>query len=135
MFEAAYAALFGLLVGSFLNVCIHRWPRDLSVVRPRSHCPHCGHQLAWFDNMPVMSYLLLRGRCRYCRRPISARYPAVELLTAALFFLRPLPIRTPQPRQRYAEGSPVWGVWFFLNDFWRLLLVYPDAAIRVFLTY
>jgi leader peptidase (prepilin peptidase)/N-methyltransferase len=86
MYEALLAAIFGLLVGSFLNVCIHRWPRDLSVVHPRSRCPECERQIDWFDNIPVLSYLLLRGRCRHCRAPISARYPIVELLTAALFF-------------------------------------------------
>lgn len=77
--------IFGLLVGSFLNVCIHRWPRDESVVRPRSRCPHCGKQIAFFDNIPVLSYLLLRGRCRACQGPISVRYPIVELLNGVLF--------------------------------------------------
>lgn len=86
MIEAGLAAIFGLLIGSFLNVCIHRWPRDLSVVHPRSRCPKCERQLAWFDNIPVLSYVLVRGRCRYCGVPISIRYPIVELLTAVLFF-------------------------------------------------
>jgi len=86
MLEAALAALFGLLIGSFLNVCIHRLPRDLSVVRPRSHCPECEKTIAWFDNVPVLSYLLLKGRCRHCGKPIPARYPIVEVLTAVLFF-------------------------------------------------
>ena len=81
------AALFGLLIGSFLNVCIYRWPRDLSVVRPRSRCPECEAPIAAFDNIPVLSYFLLRGRCRHCRAPISARYPAVELMTALIFAL------------------------------------------------
>jgi leader peptidase (prepilin peptidase)/N-methyltransferase len=84
--EAILALLFGLLIGSFLNVCIHRWPRGRSVVKPRSHCVRCRKPIAWYDNIPVVSYLLLRGRCRYCGRHISARYPAVELLTGALFF-------------------------------------------------
>ncbi len=77
----------GLLVGSFLNVCIYRLPRDLSVVRPRSFCPECEHPIAAYDNIPVLSYLLLRGRCRHCSAAISWRYPVVELLTAALFAL------------------------------------------------
>lgn len=79
-----FAALFGLLVGSFLNVCIHRLPRNESVVRPRSHCPECRHPLLWYENIPLASYLLQRGRCRHCRHPISLRYPTVELLTALL---------------------------------------------------
>jgi leader peptidase (prepilin peptidase) / N-methyltransferase len=85
--EACLALLFGLLIGSFLNVCIYRMPRDLSVVRPRSFCPACQHPIAWYDNVPVLSYLLLRGRCRHCKAAISPRYPAVELLTGALFFV------------------------------------------------
>ena len=84
MFELL-AGLFGLLIGSFLNVCIYRWPRDLSVVRPRSHCTSCDSQIAWFDNVPVFSYAALRGRCRDCAAPIHWRYPVVELLTAFSF--------------------------------------------------
>ena len=84
--EALLALLFGLLIGSFLNVCIHRWPRGRSVVSPRSHCVRCRKMIPWYDNIPLLSYAVLRGRCRYCRRPISARYPAVELLTGLLFF-------------------------------------------------
>jgi len=86
MIEALLALLFGLLIGSFLNVCIYRWPRDLSVVRPRSHSPSCGKTIVWYDNVPVLSFLLLRGRCRYCKARIPLRYPIVELMTAALFF-------------------------------------------------
>jgi leader peptidase (prepilin peptidase) / N-methyltransferase len=83
--EAALAFLFGLLIGSFLNVCIYRLPRDLSVVRPRSYCPACEHGIAWYDNVPLASYALLRGRCRHCHARISPRYPLVELLTGLLF--------------------------------------------------
>jgi len=84
--EATLALLFGLLIGSFLNVCIHRWPRGRSVVRPRSHCVRCRKTIAWYDNIPVLSYALLRGRCRYCGKHISWRYPTVELLTGLLWF-------------------------------------------------
>jgi len=86
LIEAALAALAGLLIGSFLNVCIYRLPHDLSVVAPRSFCPQCDKPIAWFDNIPVLSYLLLRGRCRKCKARIPVRYPSVELLTASSFF-------------------------------------------------
>jgi leader peptidase (prepilin peptidase)/N-methyltransferase len=75
----------GLCIGSFLNVCIYRLPLGLSVVRPASRCPGCGQALAWWDNIPVFSYVVLWGRCRTCRLPISVRYPIVEALTAAVF--------------------------------------------------
>jgi len=102
------AAGFGLLVGSFLNVVILRLPRRMEwqwkrdsreilgepelydppppgIVVERSHCPHCGHQLSWYENIPVLSWLVLRGKCRSCKAPISAQYPAIELLTMLLF--------------------------------------------------
>ena len=81
----AYAFLVGLCVGSFLNVCVSRWPRDLSVVRPRSRCPHCGHQLAWFENIPLFSWIALRARCRCCDEPISMIYPLLEAGIGALW--------------------------------------------------
>ncbi len=77
--------LAGLCIGSFLNVCIWRIPRDESIVRPGSHCPACNHAIAPWDNIPLLSWLLLRGRCRHCHAPISPRYVVVELLTGALF--------------------------------------------------
>ncbi len=77
--------LFGLAFGSFLNVCIYRLPLGLSVVAPRSACPQCKQPIAFYDNLPVLSWLLLRGRCRNCKAPISPRYLLIELLTGALF--------------------------------------------------
>lgn len=87
LFFALTLFAFGLAFGSFLNVCIYRLPRDKSVVSPGSACPGCGHAIRWYDNVPVLSWLVLGGRCRDCRTPISPRYAVVELLTASLFLI------------------------------------------------
>src|ERR1044072_5550869 len=86
-FFVAVVGLFGALIGSFLNVVIHRVPREESIAFPASRCPSCGTAIRPYDNIPVVSWAVLRGRCRSCRTPISARYPAVELLTGVLFAL------------------------------------------------
>ncbi|MCX5749502.1 MAG: prepilin peptidase [Candidatus Saganbacteria bacterium] len=86
LFEATAVIVLGLVTGSFINVCVYRLPRCLSIVYPPSNCPACGHRLAFFDLIPALSFLLLRGKCRYCKNRISARYLVVELVTAALFF-------------------------------------------------
>ncbi len=80
-----YAGVLGAVVGSFLNVCVSRWPAGESVVRPRSRCPGCEAGIAWYDNVPVLSWIVLRGRCRNCGMRISAQYPLIELATAALW--------------------------------------------------
>jgi leader peptidase (prepilin peptidase) / N-methyltransferase len=93
----AFAALVGAVVGSFLNVCIHRLPRGQSIVWPRSACPSCRRELSWFDNIPLVSWLALGGRCRTCRAAIGARYPVIEALTAimavgAMWYYGPTPL-------------------------------------------
>lgn len=79
--------IYGLIIGSFLNVCIYRIPRGESIAWPGSHCPTCSHSLSWYDNIPLFSYLVLKGKCRYCRTNISAQYPLVESLNALLYII------------------------------------------------
>jgi len=86
------AGVFGLMIGSFLNVCISRLPEGESIVTPASRCPACKTPLAWRDNVPVLSWIWLRGKCRSCSAPISLRYPVVELATAAVFVLQVLAV-------------------------------------------
>ncbi len=86
-YGTVFSMLIGLCIGSFLNVCIYRVPLDLSIARPRSFCPTCEKPIAWYDNIPVLSYLVLGGKCRQCHTRISARYPLVELLTGLLFVM------------------------------------------------
>lgn len=80
-----WLAALGLCVGSFINVLVYRLPRGENIARPPSRCPSCGHRLRWFENVPLISYLVLRAKCRACKAPISARYPTLEVLTAVLF--------------------------------------------------
>jgi leader peptidase (prepilin peptidase) / N-methyltransferase len=82
-----YFIVIGLLIGSFLNVCIFRIPRKESIAWPASHCPGCGYVLKWYDLVPVLSYILLRGKCRQCRSHITLRYPVIELVTGIVFTL------------------------------------------------
>ncbi|MDQ1258174.1 MAG: Prepilin leader peptidase/N-methyltransferase [Candidatus Hydrogenedentes bacterium] len=84
-FCAIISFILGGLIGSFLNVCVYRLPRNESIVKPRSHCPKCGKLIVWYDNIPVLSWLILRARCRNCGLPISWMYPLVEAITALLF--------------------------------------------------
>jgi len=87
MIVKIFILVFGSCVGSFLNVCIHRLPKEKSLVFPGSFCPKCKTPIKWYDNVPVLSYLFLRGRCRECSEKISIRYPLVELITAAFFLI------------------------------------------------
>ena len=84
-FFAVAAALAGLCVGSFLNVCILRLPKEQSLLTPPSTCPHCGQRIAWYDNIPLVSWIVLRGKCRRCGKAISAQYPLIEALVGALW--------------------------------------------------
>jgi len=120
-FFAVAAFLFGLLFGSFLNVCIYRLPRGLSIVSPRSACPQCHALIAAYDNIPVLSWLLLGGRCRHCKAPITARYAAVELLTGALFLASYL-----------AFGGPTLAaLQAFVFSFLVLGLIFTDAETHL----
>lgn len=83
----AVSLIMGLLVGSFCNVCVGRWPHGESVVSPRSRCPKCLNAIAWYDNIPLLSWLILAAKCRHCKAPISWQYPVVEAITGVLFVL------------------------------------------------
>lgn len=122
-----FSGLLGACVGSFLNVCIYRLPRDdLSVNRPvRSFCPTCGHAIAWFDNLPLLSWLALGGRCRACRAPIASRYLIVEALTATFFVI---------VARRYLCGDEAnWGAYFSLLSLITALIVasFIDLDLRI----
>jgi leader peptidase (prepilin peptidase)/N-methyltransferase len=83
----AFIFIFGSFIGSFLNVCIYRLPKDTSIVKPRSFCPKCQATIKWYDNIPVLSFLFLRGKCRNCGEKISLRYPIIEIISAVLFLV------------------------------------------------
>jgi leader peptidase (prepilin peptidase)/N-methyltransferase len=116
-------ALLGACIGSFTNVVAWRLPRQESVVRPGSHCPRCGTPLAWFENLPLLSWLGLRGRCRHCHQPIALRYPLVELLCAGLW----VAVLAAQPATMGPAPAPVpllLAGWLLLS--WLLPLVLID---------
>jgi leader peptidase (prepilin peptidase) / N-methyltransferase len=121
--------LFGLLFGSFLNVCIYRMPRELSVVRPRSACPHCHAPIAGYDNIPVISWLVLGGKCRQCKARISPRYAAVELLTG-VFFALSYHAATLEPHPTPAD-TLIAGVRYCVFSFLLIGLVFTDAETKL----
>ena len=110
---AVISLLLGAAIGSFLNVCIYRIPLDQSVVRPPSHCFSCNQPVAWYDNIPVLSYLVLRGKCRRCKTPYSPRYLGVEILTAVLFLLVWLQYGGSAEAARFDPRIPVY--WLFVS--------------------
>lgn len=110
-----YTFFFGACIGSFLNVCIWRLPRNESVVRPRSHCPNCGALIKWYQNIPIVSWCCLRGRCANCHKPIVFRYTLVELLGGVLFLAAYLKWAAPgtlgmDPARSFAEVPVLWLV-------------------------
>ena len=110
----------GLILGSFLNACIYRIPRKISIVTPRSFCPHCKEQIAWWQNIPLLSFILLRGRCYYCREKISWRYPLVELLTGIISVIL------------YLQFSLSYTLLFYLLFFYTLIVLsFIDISHRV----
>lgn len=109
-----FAVLFGLIIGSFLNVVVHRVPRHESLVRPGSHCPGCDTPIRWYDNLPLVSWVLLRGRCRSCHERISVRYPLVEAFTGASFGLS---------LYRFGVGWYVLVAWLFVAALLCLALI------------
>ena len=115
---------FGLVIGSFLNVCIYRLPRGKSVVWPGSRCPACGRALVWYENVPVLGWLVLRGRCRTCRAPIPVSYPLVEAATAGLF-LAALQVYGPTPLLAVRLALVCALVALFVIDWCHQIL--PDA--------
>ncbi|WP_224981718.1 prepilin peptidase [Geomonas agri] len=124
---AVFAFLFGAVVGSFLNVCICRMPSNESVVSPPSHCPKCDYQIRWYDNIPILSYLALRGKCRSCGTPISIQYPVVELLNGLLslaLFLKFFPQRL------FEAGAPSQYVLIGLFYF-SVLFVFCSALVVI----
>jgi leader peptidase (prepilin peptidase)/N-methyltransferase len=124
-FIAAFVFAFGLIIGSFLNVCISRLPHGQSVVRPPSRCPKCQAPIQPYDNIPVLSYLLLGGKCRNCKARISPVYPAVELLTALLFLACYLVFGNSVAAAKWAAFSALLVVLVFTD--WRERLL-PDAV-------
>jgi len=114
------AGMFGLVFGSFFNVCIYRIPQGKSIAWPSSFCPKCKHPIAWYDNVPVLSYLFLLGKCRHCKQPISLQYPAVELLTSLLTVLFV-----------YRYGISVWTVGVLIAVYFLIILSVIDLELMI----
>lgn len=130
-------AVFGLIIGSFLNVCIFRIPRGESIVFPASHCPNCGAKIRPYDNVPVLSYLWLLGRCRSCRQPVSLQYPAVEILNGAAYYFCALKWGAAAPTLVNSLLLSVLIVLVFIDWQHQILpnvLTLPGAALGILLS-
>ena len=127
----AWAGALGLVLGSFLNVVIHRLPRGESVVTPRSRCPACGRGIRWHENLPLLSFAILGGKCRGCRAPIRWRYPAVEALTGGLFLLAAWWIVDPLAGgwREPSRWVHLLAAWFLLADLVALSFIDLDHRI------
>jgi leader peptidase (prepilin peptidase) / N-methyltransferase len=126
IFAPIFAGLLGLAFGSFLNVCLSRWPEGESVVKPRSHCRRCEHTLAWWENIPLASWIVLRGRCRQCKASIGVRYPLIELTVGLLWALqlwRALPASFPE------SASTAFVVYTLLSQAATLLFLWLLVAL------
>jgi leader peptidase (prepilin peptidase) / N-methyltransferase len=124
--------LYGLIIGSFLNVVIYRLPRRMAFGMSRSRCPHCGRQIAWHENIPLISYLFLLGRCSACKARISPRYPLIELITAATYFYLYLQFGLTIQYGVYALVATALIVIFFIDlDYYIIpdVITYPGLAI------
>jgi leader peptidase (prepilin peptidase)/N-methyltransferase len=128
-----FAGLLGLAFGSFLNVCLSRWPQGESIVHPRSHCRNCDHQLSWWENIPLLSWITLRGRCRKCHTPISWRYPLVELTVGALWAFMVWNSRDPHGFPISPAHSAIEGIYWTLAEMIaRMILSWLLVALAVF---
>jgi leader peptidase (prepilin peptidase)/N-methyltransferase len=128
IFGTIFAGLLGLAFGSFLNVCLSRWPEGESVVQPRSHCRSCSHTLAWWENLPLLSWMALRGRCRGCRSWIGVRYPAVEFALGALWAYSAWQL----PLWGFAPDAPTADIYFGLAvALWKMIFYWILVALAV----
>jgi leader peptidase (prepilin peptidase)/N-methyltransferase len=125
------AFVVGLLFGSFLNVCISRLPRRESIVRPRSHCPQCGTAIRWYDNIPLLSWILLRGRCRDCNQTIPWRYPLVELATGLWFAIVVFEVTASSLVGLYVQLSAEWWAIHILTGLGLIILGFLLIGLMV----
>lgn len=117
-----FVAIFGLIIGSFLNVIIYRVPNNISIIKPNSHCPNCKHPIAWYDNIPIFSYLFLKGKCRYCKAKISPIYIIVEFLNMVLWLISAL---------LFWKSSVLMAIIFMITSSILLVVAMIDAEHQI----